>query len=275
MKMLKSTTGSVLMEFVIVLPIYFLLLGFAFVTGELALHSIQLAGGADRSLAHSTAAFDAFKRAASPGKDPDAEAQHLSYAGDGGGTERVSEYHSKNIEWTWNESFQGPWSKIVAATVSDYYTLTPLTRGFVAFWYRDSQKKVETLGGSVSGGSALDEMIRDSGVVGRIKSSDEKGMTGRDRHEDDVREFGYYSLVRDRQWPSGGYRSWPAGALAKNDNWQKYVADEKFLETNPTDSHSSSDLRLLSDSVLPNAPPKMEGGEPVYGVDPDLRKWKK
>lgn len=265
------------MEFVIVLPIYFLLLGFAFVMGELALHSIQLAGGADRSLAHSTAAFDAFKKAASPDKDPDAEDPNLSYAGDGGGTERVSEYHSKNIEWTWNESFQGPWSKIVAATVSDYYTLTPLTRGFVAFWYRDNQRKVEAMGDSVLTGFALDEMIKDSGVVGRITGNDGSGMTGRDRDPLDTRNFGYYSLVRDRQWTSGGYRSWPAGALAKNDNWQKYVAEEKFLETNPTDPNDSSDLRILSDSDSSSfkSPPEMEGGESVYRVDPDLKKWKK
>lgn len=131
------------------------------------------------------------------------------------------------------------------------------------------------MGDSVLTGSALDEMIKDSGVVGRVTGDDSNGMTGRDRDSSDTRYFGYYSLVRDRQWTSGGYRSWPAGALAKNDNWQKYVADEQFLETNPMGPNSSSDLRTLSDSVFPKGPPKMEGGESVYGLDPDLNEWKK
>ena len=262
--MVEVKKGSILMEFVIVLPIYFLLIGFAFVMGELALHSIQLAGSADRSLALSTAAFDAFEKAAAPSGDPSATED---YSGDGGGKERISEYHTRKIEWSWNESFEGPWSKVVAATVSDDYTLTPLTRGFVAFWYRDSRRKVEDMGGEDLKDSALDEMIKDSGVVGRLTN----GMTGRDRDQTDVRGFGYYTLVRNRMSTSGGYRSWEAGALVNDDKWRKYVADEGFLETDPENPDSNSDLRGLTDSSSFKDPPTIEKGNPIYI---DVEKYK-
>ena len=184
--MKKSRPGSVLMEFVIVLPLYMLLLGFAFVMGELSLHSIRLAGGADRSCALSPAAFEAFKEVASPN-------EALSYAGDGGSSARVSSFVDMYNERSW-KGFT-----VREASVSDYYTLTPLTRGFVAFWYRDAQDRLERNGDSglhVAGG-ALDEMIRDSGVIGRVSGGDGLGMTGRERDTRDSRAYGFVTLVRN------------------------------------------------------------------------------
>ena len=42
--------GSVLMEFIIVLPLYMILLGMTFLYGELSLHGINLAASADRTV---------------------------------------------------------------------------------------------------------------------------------------------------------------------------------------------------------------------------------
>ena len=54
----KGECGSVLMEFIIVLPIYMLLLGFAFVIGDLSLDTIHLAGSGDRTRAFSSSKYD-------------------------------------------------------------------------------------------------------------------------------------------------------------------------------------------------------------------------
>ena len=189
--MRTSRRGSVLMEFVIVLPLYMLLLGFAFVTGELSLHAIRLAGGADRTCALSTAAFAAFKASATPDAG-----EALSYAGDGGDSASPSSFSATADSWAWDEDrADGP--QVVAASVSDFYTLTPLTRGFVAFWYRDTQDRLERRGESgLHVGGVLDEMIRDSGVVGRVRGDDGLGMTGRERDSRDARSYGFVSLVR-------------------------------------------------------------------------------
>lgn len=187
--MMRSRPGSVLMEFVIVLPLYMLLLGFAFVMGELSLHSIRLAGGADRTRALSSEAFAAFKAAVSSD-------EALSYEGDGGGSARTSSFSDTSVSWAWDEEDEdGP--KVCAASVSDYYTLTPLTRGFVAFWYRDTQDRLERNGDSgLHVGGVLDEMIRDSGVIGRVEGDDGLGMTGRERDARDSRDYGFVTLVR-------------------------------------------------------------------------------
>ena len=266
--MMTARQGSVLMEFVIVLPLYMLLLGFAFVTGELSLHAIRLAGGADRTRALSPAAFEAFKTAAAPGQDPDADAP-LSYAGDGGGSARVSSYSDAAVSWFWDESFEGPWSKVVAATVSDYCTLTPLTRGFVAFWYRDTRERLARRGDSgLEVGGVLDEMIRDSGVIGRVRGDDGLGMTGRERDASDGRALGFFTLVRSRLPETEGrrtWRAWPAGALADGDAWRK-VCEEGFL---------AHDLTALAPggSNVAAAAPEEAANRAIYETKEGLHGW--
>lgn len=199
--MMKSRQGSVLMEFVIVLPLYMLLLSFAFVTGELSLHAIRLAGVADRTRALLSGDIEEFADVmalVSPN-------ENLSYEGDGGGSARASSYKDSYGDDEEDDDVKWDGLPIVRASVSDFYTLTPLTRGFAAFWHRDTQDRLERNGDSgLHVGGVLDEMIKDSGVIGRVKGDDGLGMTGRERDPLDPRDgrdpservYGFVTLVR-------------------------------------------------------------------------------
>ena len=226
----KGETGSVLMEFMVVLPIYMLLIGFAFVAGELSLQSLHLAGSADRTLAYEPTAFEKFKLAASPNRDDyDAGKESLlKYSNDptvGSVTKKASEYDAVRIDQAAKKSldsgFLGPWTKAVAAYVRDDYTLTPVTRGFIGFWYRQ-KFKMTTAPQSASGNKAavLDEMLNNgverSGMVGKDLSSSNGGGE---------RPFGYYSLKRN-EYGRNGYRKWSADNLASGDIWKSGVYDE-------------------------------------------------
>lgn len=224
--MICSKRGSVLMEFLVVLPVYFLLIGFAFVIGELALHSIHLAASADRSYAMSSVAdkdvvFDKVRKAISFDKDENTEPVY-SYGGDAAGTAKVSDFDLSHIDRVGNAEFKGAWTKAVAAYVRDSYTLTPLSRGFVAHWFRENERLLEEKMADnveVSKDSALYDILGQKGKIGRAE------MVGKDlRHNGSVvRKYGYYSLQRNDYGRNGfdsdrlPYRAWDAGALADPD----------------------------------------------------------
>lgn len=258
--MYRNERGSVLMEFVIVLPIYMLLLGFAFVSGELALQAIRLSASADRTCAMAHDKFDLFKRAVSPhdardganGGDWDQDATWQeddafmhSYEGDpNGGTLAVSEYATNKIEGVADADFEGPWTKVVAAKVKDDYTLTPLTRGFVAFWYGENDRRIEDMGGNATEG-VLDDILKDG--IGRVEMVG-KDLTGRD--------YGYYCLQRN-EYGRKGYRTWDAGNLALNSAWQNYVLSDIIA---PSDYEDIEDAKRVKEETPSRPQPE---GEPV------------
>ena len=221
-------SGSVLMEFIVVLPIYMMLLGYAFVVGEFALQAIHLAASADRSYATARKndiakeIFDFFSLAVSP--DRDLVEPEFSYAGDGGGTEKVSKYRKERIDRVADADFRGPWTKAVASWVKDDYTLTPYTRGIVAFWYRreyDMTDKPQS-----AGEGPLGKIL--GGGIGRTE------MVGKDL--EDSRKYGFYSLMRNEAARKNtAYRKWPAGGLATDYVWRDKVYQEAYASVDYED----------------------------------------
>lgn len=223
MKWNANRNGSVLMEFIVVLPIYMLLLGFVFLVGEVSLHAINLASG-DRLLALQrenstwTEPMGEFEKAASPTKTakddslPDDRA--LAYRDGTVKTDaRASSYdYGERAGLVADTSFRGAWSMVVAATVQDNYTLTPWTRGWVLFWVN---RKSRTTEGEfdLDEGSALSDWTKTSGLVRHKMLSKDLSAPS----------YGYYTLMRKRKDGAGKYRTSRGGfvewEMVANENW--------------------------------------------------------
>ena len=249
----NDENGSVLMEFIVVLPLYMLLLGFAFVIGDLSLDTIHLAGSGDRTRAFSSEdydlknkdgeadyhfPFDGYKFAASPEKDAwENHKIEFSYNGDPdlGSSVKVSEYDGNadgegrrtgSRVYVADGGIQGPWIEMTAGVVVDDYTLPPLTRGLVAYWYRQNY---ETTDGTTQVGGPVHDMLSSGGSSRTV-------VEGKDLHqipgkgESEKRMFGFYTLRRlvKRDWdenPRLTYRTWGNGQLSGADELWKKVAD--------------------------------------------------
>lgn len=257
------------MEFVIVLPIYMLLLGFVFVMGELALQTIRLSGGADRTYAMVSAAkrntaFTMFKRAISPHDARDTATENKWDVGDysavsqsdiktyeyqnekdySGGSHALSAYVSSIIETNARTGKDGEtrlWTKAVATKVTDNYTLTPLTRELVAFWYWEVDQRqkrtrdAEILDVDKDEFKALDDILNTG--IGRTQV---KGKLL------DGRQYGYYCLLRNDSERGGQrYRARNAGDVVKF--WDNMVKN---------------------DAVAPYTYDEIEGGGGDVGLDP-------
>ena len=192
MQMSKDKTGSVLMEFIIVLPIYMLLLGFAFVIGEMSLTTIHLAGSGDRTQSFSSKydlekPFEKFETAASPDKDGRTE---FDYNGDAdmGSSVKVSDYKGESRVYVADNTIEGPWVEMTAGNVVDNYTLPPWTRGIVAYWYRQNY---ETTDGTTQVDGPVNEMLKPGGTHRtKVMGKDLSAAGG------DGRKFGFYTLRR-------------------------------------------------------------------------------
>ena len=237
---MRAKSGSVLMEFVIVLPIYMILLGMAFFYGELSLHGINLAASADRTAAvarggeewggwngYTASAAEAdFGKAISPSRELVEES--LAYREEGTSA-RPSSYLRRHAGHVANVSFRGSWSWLVAATVEDNYAMTPWTRGMVGTWaHLEWLVDMTTPPDAVSSDSVLGTLF--GGGLGRAT------MTGKDGvgigSSGGVAVYSYYTLTRNSKGriDKQSYRHWDFGALvdgvAANATWNKYVYGE-------------------------------------------------
>lgn len=282
MSMTNDERGSVLMEFIVVLPIYMLLLGFAFVVGEFSLDAIHLAGAGDRSRAFSSGEYDAstepfekYKLAASPDREAwdNGVETEFSYSGDAdmGGSAKVSEYENTDSRvYVADGEIAGPWVEMAAGMVVDSFTLPPWTRGIVAFWYRREYNMTDMPKGV------------DDAPVGKILSragSRRTDVVGKDLSANggDVRKFGFYTLRRlarregwDVRLP---FRTWGDGQLVDTGYW-RIIAGEKFPEG---DSSGYEGVDYGEDPGSPALPWK---GEDVcfesvhyYDRDEELREY--
>jgi len=233
------------MEFIIVLPIYFLLLGFAFVIGELSLHSIHLAASGDRNVAFvqvdttdNAQFWRRLRRVISPNREaikrPDTDADEedllLSYQGD-------EVYQGRTSVSQFNETLDtaqkamlpsgGHWTEAVGGRAIDDYTLSPVTRGMVAHWFYETERRVYE--GKLMSESFdrpekddLDTILdKASRSLGRAKV---KGNYYEDNAAMRIRHYGYHSLRRteaghDVRTGDGydnvvSYRAWSPGKLA-------------------------------------------------------------
>lgn len=297
----KSTKGSVLMEFVIVLPIYFLLLGFVFVVGELALHSIHLTAFIDRGMALSYRTEDMdnvgikvlstgdFVREIGRSLSLDKSRVEVDYSYEGSGAGDVRAHVSEitetdHVDVVPADKVDGHFLKAVAGNVTDNYTLTPLARGFAEYWFHETEHRVYD-GELMSRSSvrlnqhAVDRMLK-SGSLGRTP------MHGNYRYDENgvkVRHFGYYSLQRnlasypDANGENPPYRMWQAGALVQEDGGRRYWEHVKDGETDDY-GETFATVRSGSDFIEPtdnNPGQRLEedGGfvpDPVFHFSPLL-----
>lgn len=208
-KRLCSARGSVLMEFVIVLPIYLALFGALFLIGDMGLKTAALALG-DRAVA-----FDAGDRANysySPFsskqwiKDPDSLDSDLS-----------TSYKTFRT----NENFKGSWSWLAAGKVSFAYRLQLWGGKLISYPY------LIYGGGGIAANDDLGTLVNDGTVT--VYSKDVSN----------VRVYNYYTLKRtELARGDDAYRNWTPDRLAAQasgifQHWYKNVYNEGFAHSDP------------------------------------------
>ena len=264
--------GSVLMEFIIVLPLYMILLGMTFLYGELSLHGVNLAASADRTLAgvfggqewdgwngytSDMGAKDVAK-AISPSQDLTYDA--LNYIEEGT-IQKPSSYSKLRGGEVARRSFNGSWSWLVAATMADKYAMTPWTRGMVGTWAH-----LERLVDMSQPPSAVDG----NSVLGTLFGSGGKRvvMTGKDgvsigNSSSGAMTYSYYTLTRNskgRIVDSSGtsYRHWDPGSLVDaaygSATWNTCVYGEGW----PMEKVNYASLGSEEDG---------KGNDPISGTD--------
>lgn len=277
MMRLTEDYGSVLMEFVIVMPVYFLLLGSVFVIGELALHSIHLTASGDRNVAFTDAGpeYDAgpdwerqevgfwrllgqvlsFDRTALTQRTDDAT--DYSYHGDSAyeGSAKVSQF-AESLDYLARKQTvlgqQGHWTEAVAGRAVDNYTLTPVTRGFIAHWFYETESRVHD--GKLMSDKLnraprddIDEMLdKDKGSLGRAQM---KGNYYEDNTGTKIRDYGYISFRRTEISRQEGqsYREGTPGQLASG-AWINAALNEEESEDNPIKFNPGDDFYVREGS---------------------------
>lgn len=231
------------MEFVIVLPIYLILLGFVFMLGEMSLHGVHLAASGDRTIAvtqggegfwgggwNLNAAESEIAKAISPSRNH--ENRSLTY-NEEGVSANVSSFGRQVAGKVKDPGFAGSWSWLVASTLKDEYALTPWTRGMVKTWANlENLVKMTEPPESPGSDTVLSKLF--SGVgLGRIS------MISKDLGN--VNAYAYYTLMRHNEGRSS-YRSWGHGRLVKSASWYQGVVKEDWWgDDNDPDGMSGVD----------------------------------
>lgn len=188
--MCRSRTGSVMMEFLLVLPVYFALLGGTFAVGDLLMRSISLTY-ADRLRAMSPDEFEARSELAIETE----LIPSFSFEDDENMQSRQSDMVAKGGRRTLraDEKFMGAWSWQSAGKVSDRYVAPMWTRSWIGFpekQFEAAMSKADTL---VSGKNFSDALKDGFDVVSMDKSR--------------TRQYNYYTLKRTKLGRTS-FRSW-------------------------------------------------------------------
>ena len=179
--------GSVLMEFVVVLPIYLLFMGSVFVVGDMAMKAIHLSS-ADRARCHEAGDSDW-----SGGVFAESRVRQFFEgfvdAVSGAGNFRVTD-----------TKIAGPFSQLVSGKATDRYSLPAWTRGWLQY------------------------PARVAGIVdtwGQVKPIVSKDIS------DHVRAYNFYTLMRVPKSRGRGYRAWSAKELSGLDaKWSDVYGEE-------------------------------------------------
>ena len=238
----STNRGSVLMEFVIVLPIYFLLMGFVFILGEMGVKTVCLASS-DRAVAFDTGrsgdwdtavrqkvASDQFKKG---------ESANLTFAGN---TYRVDAM-----------SFNGSWSCLSAGLSVFKYRLPIWTHGWIAYPHHHFSLTTGTDPESIDG--TLGKLLSSAGNAVEFIVSKETS-----------RRYYYYTLKRtllSRKPDAYRYREpkylTESNVKGKSGDetgvfWYDKVYDEGYADPNPDSVDGLMGAAQAADQFLGNSP---------------------
>lgn len=265
MSCITERRGSILMEFVIVLPIYFVLIGMAFAVGEMGVKALSLALG-DRIGAYDAVIGD--KSAWQLLSDRVFlinDENKITWSDDVSETGYVDSLSRESATWVPDAGFAGPWYALSAATAEDSYVLPPWTRGWLQ--YADYSFR-RTTGDSSHGSGVLDDLI----TLGRLVRV---SIRSKDWDLSRTRIYNYYTLVRT---PQGriSYHSWSAGNLARvnvmpvgSSTWFSDVHSEKSVYGNESLLSTVTSLLGLSQdgaSALDSGSVSIPSGAPDPGM---------
>ena len=264
MACITERCGSILMEFVIVLPIYFVLLGMTFAIGEMGVKALSLALG-DRIGAHEAVLGDksAWQLLSDRVFLINGE-NKITWGDDVSETGYVDSLSCESATWVPDVGFAGPWYAISAATTEDSYALPPWTRGWLQ--YADYSFR-RTTGDLSRGAGALNDLITMGRLVRVPIQSKEKDLSR-------TRTYNYYTLVRTPQGRSS-YHSWGGGNLARvsvmpvgGSTWFSDIYSEKSVYGNESLLSTVTSLLGLSQdgaSTLDSGSVSIPSGIPEPG----------
>ncbi len=236
------------MEFIIVLPIYFVFIGMVFVFGVMSLQGVKLAAIGDRTIAFLQGMIGDL------GDDIKANIRNT--------ISRDVELNSDvELSKGWvaeKNKIVGAWSWLVGGTWRVNYALTPWTRSLVRDWRR-AKMTVEP----ASAGS--DELQGHMWMVSKDGLGDER--------------YAYYTLMRKntgrvsvRCWNSKKNNGiWSPGHLlyvrpdSSKQYWEKYVAEEGFPISDGLDEDREPEGRYLK--------PSLPGPVNAYERYPSFKTW--
>lgn len=199
--------GSILMEFVMVLPIYIFLFGAIFLIGEIGLNAIRISVG-DRNLALD--AGDRYGHSFSP----------FGLMQMGKEFENVRSTESRTYRA--DENFQGAWAWEAAGRAWFSYRLRSWGSAMVSYPFL-------RYNGSAAGGGDLANLVGGGAVVYHSKDFS---------LADKVRAYNYYTLKRtDLSRAREAYRNWKPNQLVESGTggqyWDSGVYHEPFLYDEP------------------------------------------
>ena len=237
---IDSRRGSILMEFVLVLPIYIFLFGALYLLGDMGLNAIRISTG-DRD-----AAMDAGDR-----------------AGHSMGQFLAQEMRDEALKTSYNsqtyradEGFKGAWSWQAAGRSLFAYRLRSYGDGLIAYPFLH-------YGGSSSGGGILGTLVGGGLVVFHSK---DYSLSNK------VRAYNYYTIKRtDLAREPNAYRNWQEKCLTAPSSgleqyWYSCVYKEAFSD--PVADHLEQSDSQGSDQ-LPSPP----GGRDEYNRSGILVRW--
>ena len=178
---LQSARGSVMMEFIIVFPIYLVLFAAIMALGDMLVHSIRLPS------AERTAAFDV-GAAAAAGSGWIQVLAFLFPAGEiaDDGTRQDRPVQASTLDHSADTAIQGPWSMTSGSTVrNDYKLLVGGTAGQLAFadWHFSDVTRTSRSGGAfgtlASGGSMAMYSKDASAAIKYVTLKRRRNMAGR------------------------------------------------------------------------------------------------
>ena len=219
----RFRAGSVLMEFMLVLPVYLLLMGMAFSLGEMGAKAISLAHG-DRVLSHSVdgsaaGALPSLMRSLMFPQDM------IAYGDDISLSAMQDDIRNAKNTYRADEGFKCAWSWQTAGKAGDDYALPPWTRGWLQYPHAHYSSTTGDSSGADDG--AFGDLLP-VGSLGRtlIESKETEGR---------IRVYNYYTLKRTALGAKG-YRRWKGPALLRTagftggPNWNEKVYREKYAD---------------------------------------------